>query len=188
MGNEKLAIARNILSVTKLARTMETDEERVWPFREPQDVEEGNNNPGDCIEDYNEEEDFNVSCVMTKIVPSQHQINPLQTSTFTEEDKYVPAEERLGKFYNKYNRILLDCIAVDTEKVRLEEENAQLEDLIHQYLDGTKLTGNTLKGDNPLYVLNGRANLNAPLPVRKQKPTVQDAAYIISAQEFQMMM
>ena len=113
---------------------------------------------------------------------------PEQTSTFTEEDKYVPAEERLGKFYDKYNRILLDCIAVDKEKIRLEEENAQLEDLIHQYLEGTKLTGNTLEGDNPLYVLNGRANLNAPLPVRKQKPTVQDAGYIISAQEFQMMM
>ena len=78
--NEKLAIARNILTVTKLARTMETDEERVRPFREPQKVDEENKKPGDSIEEYNEEEDLDTraSCVTTKSVPSQHQINPLQ--------------------------------------------------------------------------------------------------------------
>ena len=107
---------------------------------------------------------------------------------YTESGAYVVADERLGNYYDKYNKVLLDCIAIDKEKSRLEDENSQLEDLIQQYMEGTRLTRKTLEEDNPLYVLNGRANLNAPLPVRKQRPTVQDAGNIISAQEFQMMM
>lgn len=35
-------------------------------------------------------------------------------------------------------------------------ENVQLEDLIQQYLDGTKVSDKILSDDNPLFVVNGR--------------------------------
>ena len=66
----------------------------------------------------------------------------------------VAYADRLAHFYRKYNKVLLDSI--DKEKERLVSENAQIEDLIQQYISGTKITGDTLLGDNPLFVVNGR--------------------------------
>lgn len=90
----------------------------------------------------------------------------------------VPPSERLQNFYLKYNRALLDCVAIEKERDRLQEENNQLEDLIQQFLDGMKLSDTVLADDNPLFVVNGRANLNQALPVRMANPTVQDAVNI----------
>lgn len=59
-------------------------------------------------------------------------------------------------FYRKYNKILLDNVAISKEKERLLLENAQLQDLIQQYIAGTQLSQNTLAEDNPLFVVNGR--------------------------------
>ena len=68
----------------------------------------------------------------------------------------IPANERLANFYRKYNKLLLDNISIAKEKERLQLENLQLQDLITQYLNGTKLSDDTLAEDNPLFVVNGR--------------------------------
>ena len=82
--NEKLAVARNVLSIAKLARTMETVEERVKPFRVAQDKKENKKKETtDNIDEYNEEEfEGAASHVSTKIAPSetQHLLNPLQVN------------------------------------------------------------------------------------------------------------
>jgi hypothetical protein len=124
---------------------------------------------------------------------------PHQSSVWNVESNPVPSSDRLANFYKKYNRVLLDNIAIEKERSRLATENAQLEDLLQQYLDGTRLTDDTLSEDNPLFVVNGRylfdsllcicifirllslfrANLNAALPVKKIT-TIQDATYIQS--------
>jgi hypothetical protein len=68
----------------------------------------------------------------------------------------VPPLERMANFYRKYNRVVLDNIAIAKEKERLQLENAQLQDLIQQYLNGTQLNNDVLADDNPLFVVNGR--------------------------------
>jgi len=103
-----------------------------------------------------------------------------QSTVWNEESsQYVPPSERLAKFYRIYNKVLLDNISIDKERTRLNEENAQLEDLLSQYVDGLGMNQNTLDEDNPLFVVNGRANLNHVPPVRQMAhPTVQDAVQI----------
>lgn len=89
---------------------------------------------------------------------------PYQSTLWNQENgEYVSPSDRLAKFYRIYNKVLLDSIAIDKEKQRLQEENAQLEDLIAQYLDGLQLNQRVLEDDNPLFVVNGRYVLIALL-------------------------
>ena len=42
----------------------------------------------------------------------------------------------LESFWKRYNRVLLDKLALDREKQTLEDENSKLKALLKQYLDG----------------------------------------------------
>lgn len=84
-------------------------------------------------------------------------VPPAHQSSVWNSDVAIPPADRLASFYKKYNRVLLDNIAIEKERSRLATENAQLEDLLQQYLDGTRLTDSTLAEDNPLFVVNGRS-------------------------------
>ncbi len=42
----------------------------------------------------------------------------------------------LENFWCRYNKVLLDKLALDREKLVLEEENTKLKALLKQYLDG----------------------------------------------------
>ena len=79
-----------------------------------------------------------------------------QTSVITNTGAVVPVTDRLWHFQRRYNRALLEDLALDREAKRLEAENAQLEDLILQYTEGVGLSDNVLADDNPLFVVNGR--------------------------------
>jgi hypothetical protein len=104
-----------------------------------------------------------------------------QSSSVTADGSFVDFTDRMANFYRKYNKIILDNIAIENERNRLIQENAQLEDLIQQFLDGNKLTGDILADDNPLFVVNGRANLNYVPQVRDVGPTVQEGNFITAS-------
>ena len=82
------------------------------------------------------------------------------------------------------NKVLLDTVALNKEKERLESENAKLQDLISQYISGTRIDETSLRGDNPLFVVNGRSNLSNPLPVRfgggNVQMTIQDERSVLN--------
>ena len=59
---------------------------------------------------------------------------------------------------------MLDEFTLASERSRLEAENAQLQHLLQQYLDGISVSAGTLDGPNPLMVINGRVTLNQPPP------------------------
>lgn len=42
----------------------------------------------------------------------------------------------LESFWRRYNKVMLDKLALDREKQILEEENEKLKALLKQYLDG----------------------------------------------------
>lgn len=114
----------------------------------------------------------------------QSSTGTLQSSVWaTNASSRIMPADRLANFHRRLNKVLLDTVALNKEKERLETENAKLQDLISQYISGTRIDDSSLSGDNPLFVVNGRANLSNPLPVRLGNGnvplTIQDARTIL---------
>lgn len=140
------------MQLNELSRRMETLTEQILPFAP---IEEKN---PDIIykEDFHklnaEDESKNATLAAVNSNAPQH-----QSSVWSNDQRqYIQSNDRLANFYKKYNKILLDNIAIGKEKERLMLENAQLQDLIQQYIDGTQISNEVLSNDNPLFVVNGR--------------------------------
>jgi hypothetical protein len=147
------------MQLNELSRRMETMTEQVLPFAP---IEERN-------PDIVYKEDFDPASgegaaggrghgntPATVVANNSHAV-PHQSSVWSNDQRqFVMANDRLANFYKKYNKILLDNIAIGKEKERLATENAQLQDLIQQYLEGTGISDQVLADDNPLFVVNGR--------------------------------
>ncbi|CAN0010317.1 unnamed protein product, partial [Phaeothamnion confervicola] len=65
----------------------------------------------------------------------------------------------LDNFYKRFNKVLLDKVAVEREQARLERENADLRAIIKQCVDGVSVNDDVLSQPNPLLVVNGRINV-----------------------------
>lgn len=142
------------MQLNELSRKMETLTEQILPFAPIEEKDP------DVIykEDYNKMNEEEEEDALPATVAANNSLAvPHQSSVWSNDQRqYVLANDRLANFYKKYNKILLDNIAIGKEKDRLMLENAQLQDLIEQYLDGTKISDAVLSDDNPLFVVNGR--------------------------------
>jgi hypothetical protein len=173
---------RGVLQLNELSRRMETMLEQILPFSteetdpnvvfkeelEMQAGESGNNattgmktadGTGGATTATAAGQGNNGMKIKHKNKFGNNQISaiPHQSSVFASDQRsFVPHADRLANFYRKYNRILLDNVAINKEKERLQIENSQLQDLIQQYLDGMKISDEILADDNPLFVVNGR--------------------------------
>jgi hypothetical protein len=158
---EKLSIARRVLHLSELTRKYETEQERVMPFADMDSEEAKTSAPaaGGAATD----------------LPAHI------AAVFDSDGSYVKPSDRMTRFHKKYNRSQLQLLAIEREEARLEEENNQLEDLLQQYLSGLKVDESTLRDDNPLFVVNGRAGLNHVLPVRNERPLVQEGTIMVSS-------
>ena len=149
------------MQLNELSRRMETLTEQVLPFAP---IEEKNpdivyKEDLDKMNAANAEDGDGNGTNKTPSAISQNNAAalPHQSSVWSPDDRqYILPNDRLSNFYKKYNRILLDNVAINKEKERLTLENAQLQDLIQQYLDGTRISNEVLANDNPLFVVNGR--------------------------------
>ena len=65
----------------------------------------------------------------------------------------------LDNFWKRYNKVLLDKVAMDKDKSVLLQENQQLRLLLKQYLDGISVNADILNQVNPLLVVNHRTNV-----------------------------
>eukprot|EP01034_Spumella_vulgaris_P033781 gene33781-41672_t len=163
---QRIKLYRRIMELTELNRHMETVEEQTLPF--------GGSDEGGII---GENHLLSSQSLVTSHAPLKH-----QSSVWADDNRtHVLPSDRLTNFNRKFNRILLDNLAIQKEKERLSLENAQLQDLIAQYISGTQIGDDTLSSDNPLFVINGRANLNFNPPVCKVRPVIQDADIIHNA-------
>ena len=155
--NDKLEVARRVIQLNELSRKMETIQEQVLPFEGPQGINEEVNYKG--MEETEPEAALPESPTHHKKHKHHNKDHPAphQSSTW-QADNTTPVmpPDRLANFYRRYNKILLDNVAISKEKERLSLENAQLQDLIQQYIQGTQLSDETLANDNPLFVVNGR--------------------------------
>jgi len=74
--------------------------------------------------------------------------------------------QNLDQFYKRYNKVLLDKLAIEKQKATLEKENAFFKDLLKQYLDGVSVNDEVMGASNPLLVVNNKLQLNRPPVVR----------------------
>jgi len=74
-------------------------------------------------------------------------------------DRPVEQWHHLDNFFKKYNKVLLDKLAIEQEKKRLQKENGDLRSILKQYLDGIAVNATAVDDDNPLLIVNGRINL-----------------------------
>jgi hypothetical protein len=79
---------------------------------------------------------------------------------------------QLDLFYKRYNKVMLDKVAIEKQKGSLEKENMFFKSLLKQYLDGVSVNNDVMNSSNPLLVVNNKVNLNRP-PVQKMDGTNQ---------------
>lgn len=99
----------------------------------------------------------------------------------TEQEKVIPFDDAkpdgLDNFLRKYNKVLLDKLAIEKERERLETENANLQSLLKQYFDGVSVNDDVLSRRNPLFVVNG--NFKTTSSSSKKPPTVVEANHLV---------
>lgn len=89
-----------------------------------------------------------------------HWFSPLMTFVFCVAWHQVMHEYvALENFWKRYNKVLLEKLALDKEKQTLMAENGQLRTLLKQYLDGISVNDEILSQVNPLFVVNHKTNV-----------------------------
>ena len=89
----------------------------------------------------------------------------------------------MENFHKKYNKVLLDKMAIEVEKARLAKENSDLRAILQQYLDGIAITEDAVDRDNTLLIINGKANTKPQ--VRRGATTSVDANTVVTVCEKQ---
>merc|ERR1712002_101408 len=133
-----------ILRLSEMCRKLETEEEKVLPFYASSLTAE-------------EQEDVEAAEYET---PSE----PLCAIMM----EYTSLEN----FWKRYNKVLLDKLALDKEKSLLTQENQQLRNVLKQYLDGISVNDEIMRKNNPLFVVNHKTNVKLSIPVAD--PRVQN--------------
>lgn len=130
------ALAEKLLKTAELCRKLETERERVQPFYW---------NDPDSVAESAEEVKEDIAGLREK------QYNEFMM---------------LDQFYKRYNKVLLDKLAVDKQKKMLDKQNVFLKSLLKQYIDGVSVTEDVMNSNNPLLVVNYNVKLNRP-PVER---------------------
>lgn len=146
-----------IMRLAEMCRKLETEEEKVLPFYASSLTKE-------------EQEDVEAAVLEPPSQPLAEVMHEYQS---------------LDNFWKRYNKVLLDKLALDKEKQTMAQENHQLRTLLKQYLDGISVNDEILSQVNPLFVVNNKTNVKLNVPVmdpRVQRPvpqTVVEAAHVI---------
>ena len=198
-----LNLARSIVSHAELARNLETKREQVVPFVETTDagVEEGTSLSSNAVESADAiAAREHLAELMALCTPSQKIALEDDKSVVTEgkqggvrakagvrltqslglDANGEPIEEwnYLKLFYKRFNQVTLDKLTVERERNRLRAENADLQGILKQYIEGISVNAEVLSRPNPLLVVNGRANMRRP-PVRLGPPSVVDGVQMV---------
>lgn len=148
---ENIELAEKILTLAELARKLETEQEKVLPFQMDKEAAQ-------LLDKERQAEKESLASAAADTAPTG-----FVSSAYTAQNLPVEGFSYLDNFYKKYNKVLLDKVAIDKEKERLEKENKDLQAILKQYLDGISVNHEVMTSSNPLLVVNGKVNLNAPV-------------------------
>jgi len=154
--DEKVWQAERIIKLAEMNAKLETEEERCLPFYVPIDVVVNLN--GDQTLSSNE-------------IQQQGTLNNTAIQNLPRE--FAPMEQ----FSKRYNKVLLDRMALEQQRSQLREENVHLRSILKQYLDGLTVNEEVLGQLNPLIVVNGKTN--APL---NRNPVQCSITYVEASQ------
>ena len=135
-GYQKLG--EKILKTAELCRKLETEKEKVLPFYQSDEV------------------------TLDEDVENKIPVDEIQGLKKKKYNEF----QLLDNFYKRYNKVLLDKLAIEKQKATLEKENMFFKSLLKQYLDGVSVNDDVLNANNPLLVVNSKVNLNRP-PVER---------------------
>lgn len=128
-------MGEKILKIAELCRKLETEREKVLPFYESQvDAEE---------------------------IPDV-QIEKIEGLKNQAQDNYNEYA-LLDNFYKRFNKVLLDKVAIEKQKEKLDKENMFIKNLLRQYLDGVSVNPDVMNSQNPLLIINNKISLNWPV-------------------------
>ncbi|EDV20189.1 Coiled-coil domain-containing protein 65 [Trichoplax sp. H2] len=138
---------QHILKIAEMCRKLEAEEEKVLPFY-----------PSTLTK----EEEDDIEAAMAE--PSVEKLADM-----------LHDYTSLDNFWKRYNKVLLEKLAIDKEKGKLVAENQRLKAILKQYLDGVSVNDEILSKANPLFVVNSHSNIPMSVPVmdsRVAKPTI----------------
>lgn len=107
-------LGERILKTAELCRKLETEREKVLPFYE------------DKTDDLEE-------------IP-EHKIDKIDG---LEKDVYNEFQ-KLDNFFKRYNKVMLDKVAIEKQKASLDKENMFFKSLLKQYLDGVSVNNDVM--------------------------------------------
>lgn len=64
----------------------------------------------------------------------------LHAVAYDQHNRQVDTYDAMDNFWKRYNKVLLDKLAIDRERQLLEAENLELRSILKQYLDGKQHT------------------------------------------------
>lgn len=189
----RLELAERLLALGELVRKLETERERVLPFASPANA--NGNAQSATPEDEAQARDLTESVRLA--VRADAVGNEAEGSDSDLADWQPPpaalhgapsAEwDALELFWKRYNKALLDDLALARDKARLERENRELQQIVRQYLDGVAVNDAALAGANPLLVVNGRLRrLHDPQGSGSAAPPVVDANHMVQTNRARM--
>lgn len=129
---KKLQLADNILKYAEMTRKLETEREQIIPF------------PDSIAEDDPE-------------IQRQMRNFKLQLKG---DSKYVEESDVFDKFYRRFNKCLMDTLALQREKAQLSEENKYYKNLLQKYMENIGVREDAVNKPNTIVIVN--QNTNAP--------------------------
>ena len=139
---DNIGLAERIMTLAELAQKMETDQEKIMPYYEstPLDGVSGSASTSSATveaptganaaaaapstaDDHGASAVLKVDAGLLKEAPRQ----PFQAGAADAQGNEVRKVNQLDLLFKKYNKALLDKLAMDRERDRLREENANLQ-------------------------------------------------------------
>lgn len=178
--DERIALAERVLALGELARKLETEREHVLPFGDEASNSSSSSTSSSTLANQSlaTEEDKQQARELTESVrrgvdgssPSSSDPSDDNDGELDELAPWQPAApmlhgaivgewDALERFWSRFNKAQLDAVALSRAQQRLVRENAELQQILRQYLDGVSVSDAALAGANPLLVVNGRLRL-----------------------------
>merc|ERR1719181_466725 len=162
---EKMNLAEKIIRLGELNRKMMTEREKVMPFEFASQAIEGTDG-----------EAGDAEAVMDENKGSAKTLGP--------NGKPVQEWDALNTFFTRYNKILLDKTAMETEGKRLNQENDRLRGLIKQFVDGISVNDDVMSSANSLMVVNNSLTRLPRMP-GPDHVTVVDGPRVLNLMDMQ---
>lgn len=157
--SERKKVAERIIKLGELTRKLETEREKVLPF---------------YASSVEEEERAAVDAEKVR--------NSLQSAAASKDGQPIDEWNCLDNFFKRYNKVLLDVMAIEREKERLRNENGDLRSILKQYLDGISVNEDVINNPNPLLVVNHKTNIVMPSSHQRPAPnTTVEGVHVVRA-------